>query len=335
MTKKLPSQIRKQLDAAEALLAASNAPAAQPPAPEPVVPAPAPTDESVAAAPTPAAEQPAPEPAAAAQPPAAPKDDEATWERRYRTLQGMHNQNVSDLKRRLNEQEQSNRELQNQLRALQAAPAAAPAGTNQNDAETFGQDMLDMVERVADARYGGTLRVLVERINNLEEKLQGTQKTVVRTAEETFFVRLKEQVPDYEAINVSQGFLDWLGEVDPVYGVPRQNGLDAASQALDADRAAKVFNAYKATLAKPAEQRRTPRPSLESQITPSAATAAPAPRQNGPQTITVAQVQQFYDEVRRGAYRGREAERAALEQTINQALAEGRVVDRTPHHAIA
>lgn len=328
MTKKLPTQIRKQVEAAEALLAASNAPAAQP------EPTPATTEPVEAAAPAPAAEPAPVEPSPAPQP-AAPKDDEATWERRYRTLQGMHNQNIADLKRRLGDMESANNTLKSQLKALQSAPAPAPA-TNHNDAETFGQDMLDMVERVADARYGRTLSTLVERIEQLQEQLQGTRQAVVQTTEEVFYAKLKEQVPDYVEINADQAFLDWLGDVDPVYGVPRQNGLDAACQALDATRAANVFKAFKELTARAqAPARRSARPPLESQIAPSTAGGAAAPRENTPQVITVAQVEKFYADVRRGAYRGREAEQNALEQAINTALAQGRVVDRTPHHAIA
>lgn len=327
MPKKLPAQIRNQVDAVEALLAApAGAPTAQPAAdPSPVAEV-APQPPEAPAAP-PAETPSAPE----AQP--RPKDDEQTWEQRYRTLQGMHNQNITDLRRRLDEQERTNREMAEKLRTMQAAPPP-PQATSNDDAETFGQDMLDMVSRVLEARVGGVLRAVVERIEQLEVQHQGTSRTVARTAEEAFYIRLKELVNDYEEVNASQAFLAWLADVDPVYGAPRQQALDEAAAALNAVRVAAIFNTYKTSVAPPATPR-SARPSLETQVAPAAAAAGAPPKPEGVKYVLVSDVERFYDDVRRGRYRGRETERQAQEQAVNRALAEGRVVDRLPHHAIA
>jgi hypothetical protein len=155
---------------------------------------------------------------------------------------------------------------------------------------------------------------------------------VARTVDEVFIDRLTALVPDYESINTSDGFLAWLGEVDEVYGVPRQDALTAAGTARDVSRVAKVFLAYKKTMQPvvppTAELPPTPPPKvsqLERQVAPRAsASAAPAPV-NTAQIITQAQVQGFYRDVQRGLYRGREAEADQVEAMLNQALAEGRI----------
>jgi hypothetical protein len=68
------------------------------------------------------------------------------------------------------------------------------------------------------------------------------------------------------------------------------------------------------------------RPSLETLAAPGRARTSAQP--NAPtekQIITTADIDAFYDAVRRGMYRGREAEQAQLEQELFLAQREGRV----------
>lgn len=184
--------------------------------------------------------------------------------------------------------------------------------------------MVDMVRRVTLAAYAGVAQQFDQRLTAIEQHLQGTANAVAKTTDEIFLERLKVRVPDYESINTSDGFLAWLDEIDPVYGLPRQDALTKAGDARDAERVAAIFLAYKATLQAPAP---TPPATtkLDKQVAPRSTASTPAPTP-ARVTFTVAEVQAFYRAVQRGEYRGREAEAAALEQTYNAALAEGRIV---------
>jgi hypothetical protein len=198
---------------------------------------------------------------------------------------------------------------------------------NPKDVEDFGSDLTAMVSRVAAAslaqatkEFEAKAKAMEAKIAQMTEQLTGTTEAVAMTSEQAFFDRLAKQVPDWERTNADQGFLTWLAEADPVYGVPRQEALRAAQQRLDVNRAAAVFEAYTG----PRKVTATPKASLEQQVSPKgAATTAPAP--NAPQFVTQAQITQFYNEVRQGKYRGNDAEAARIEQVINAALAEGRV----------
>jgi hypothetical protein len=127
-------------------------------------------------------------------------------------------------------------------------------------------------------------------------------------------------VPNWEEINTNDAFLAWLGEVDPVYGQPRQAALNAAQQALNSDRAANVFKAFMATL--PQTPKSNP---VDKQVSPKAA-ASTAPTPTEKPVISQKQVTDFYNEVAKGKYRGREQEAARIEAAINAAMAEGRIV---------
>lgn len=325
---KLPKRIQDQLAQADALLTAANqAQAVQAPTPA-AEPAPEIATPVVA---EPVAQAPAPTPA-----PAVNADPEEKWEARYKTLQGMHNKNIEDMKGRLRAIEQQNQQLAAQLEAANKAQQASPK-PDPKDAEVFGQDLVDMVQRVAENMLGAAAKQIDDRLNAIEQKLTGTTKAVEQTAEEIFLARLKEAVPNYVAINSDPNFLSWLAEIDEVYGVPRQSALTAAANALDADRVAKVFKAFIATqpantpaaqaVAAPAAPAApsTVASELERQIAPSTVAPSPSPTSQVT-TFRVADVQAFYNDVRLGKYRGREQEAAAIEARINTALAEGRIV---------
>lgn len=318
---KLPKRIQAQLDQANALYTAAAPAQAAPAEPAPVEPQPEPVALVEAA---PAEPTPAPAPA-----PAVQKDPEETWEHRYRTLQGIHGKNVEDLKSRLHGIEQQNRQLAAQLEAATKA-AATPPKPDPKDVETFGQDLVEMVQRQVEGMISGAAKQFDERLNAFEQKLTGTTKAVAQTAEEIFLSRLKEQVPNYVEINGDQDFLTWLAEIDDVYGLPRQSALTNAADALDADRVAKVFKAFLATKtpapapAPAAAPARTSASDLERQITPSTVATAPAASAQ-PESYSVKDVNAFYDDVRKGKYRGREQLAAEIEVRINRALAEGRI----------
>jgi len=319
----LPKQVQQQLEHAESLLASANAPAQEPAAPPPVAPvAEAPAVEPPAVAPEPAPAAQAPEPA--------PKAED--WQHKYKTLQGIHNRHVSDLKDQVSQlSTRLNEVLQ---RTEQAKPADKPAAPqfDPKDVETFGSDLVEMVRRVAETSFGGAAQAFEARLQRIEQHIQGTSATVAKTAEQVFLDQLERIVPDYKEINVDDGFLAWLAEEDPVYGVPRQNALTAAAQSGDAGRTAAIFNAFKALRA-PAPAP-TPKPSaqLEKQVAPRAASSG-QPAADPRRTYTVAEVESFYRDVAQGRFRGRDEEVARIEAVFNNALSEGRIVNAMPRTA--
>ena len=313
----LPQAIQAQVEQAETLLAEANK-AREPQA----------DLATLADQPTASAEQ-EPQPQAAtppAQEPQPPQQD--PWEQRYKTLQGRYNHDVPNLQSKVKELETQLTQAVQKMQEVakpQEPPEKKPAADPQ-DVEAFGADLVDMVQRVAERMFGGAARTMQEqaarldqRMTALEQALQGTTQTVAVTAEQAFFDRLTKMVPNWEDINNNQAFLDWLQEVDPVYGQPRQAALNFAQQQLNAERAANVFKAFAGTV--PQAPKANP---VEKQVSPKAA-ASSAPTSTEKPVITQKQVTDFYNDVARGMYRGRDAEAARIEAMINSAMSEGRI----------
>jgi hypothetical protein len=319
----LPRAIQAQIEQANALLDAANKP---PEAPAPAAPAQV-ADPEPAPDPAPAA----PEPQATPEPQAQPQPQPDPWEQRYKTLQGLFNREVPTLQTKVKDLEGQLQEAVarlNKAAEAQAKPAEPDKPVaDPRDVENFGSDLVEMVQRTAERMFGRAANELQtkaaaieQRLVQLEQALQGTTQTVAVTAEQAFFDRLTKLVPDWETINANQSFLAWLAEVDPILGQPRQAALDAAQQTLNAERAAAVFKTFAATL--PA----APKPNtLDKQVSPKgSASAAPTPPAQ-PVIYTQQQVVDFYNAKRRGEFRGRDKEAAAIEAELNLAISEGRV----------
>lgn len=320
---KLPRQVQKDLDNALALQAQMQESVANA---APVV-----TDVSQLVQPAPAPAPATVEPPAAQLPPAEPQKPKVDdFEHKYKVLQGMFNQ-----------QNQAFRDLQEQIKDLKAkaekpaeppAPAPKPA-MDPKDIETFGKDMLEMVQRHAESvfnalsqQFTSRFAQVEQRIGGIEQTLNGVSQKTTLSLEQQFWKDLAQAVPDFAQINESTQFLSWLAEVDPVFGYQRQAALQDAQNKLDASRVIALFNAFKATSTQPVSR---PQNELAAQVAPAtSAAAAPQPVTQAQVPITMSAITKFYDDVRRGRYVGREAEQQQYEALINQAAAEGRVIEK-------
>lgn len=325
----LPRAIQRQMAEAEALM--------NPPAPQDTVDPPAPQDTEV---------QPRTEPTAPPQdqtqqvqsPPVQTDTTDDVWKRRFESLDGKYRNEVPQLNHLLRQTQSENDQLKQRLdefsrklEELSTRPQDPPKpAITHKDAEVFGADLVEMVQRVASESlrqaaepFSSKFAEMAGRIEQLEQRITGTSRTVQASAQDVFLSRLESKVPNWQQLDKDPQFLGWLGEVDPVYGVPRQAGLDSAVSALDADRAANVFNAYLRSIAPPAAS--SPSKDLERQVAPSSSSAPSAPASNGPRRFSIAEVEKFYTELRRGMWRGREADAARFEAEINAAIASGNV----------
>ena len=235
--------------------------------------------------------------------------------------------------------------MQQLLATLQAAPpatasqpAAKPASKRVTDAdrEAYGEDLTDFIQRaaqdIADSQTA-ELRQTVSRLTAAMNQMQGVVPAVVQnqrvSAAEQFFSRLTQTVPDWQQVNDSPQFHEWLLSPDPMTGITRQTYLDDAQNTHDVGRVATIFNTWKQLTGKSeAQQRATPnraKSELEMQVAPGKNLAAAPISTQQKRTWTRAEIQAFYTEVRQGKFKGKEAERAELEQDIFAAQRDGRL----------
>lgn len=317
----LPRAIQEQVDNADAMVAQMTGQTVQPTNTE--------TDPPTDPAPEP--QPPEPQPQTTSQEPQPKPVTEETWQAKYLTLKGMYDAEVPRLHAQAREQNQQLQQLIAEVAAMKAAkpePVKEPAKTliTEHDKEAFGSDLLDLIDRATEQKIAGyreTENQLKAEIAELKGKLGNVSERQVVSDKDRFLSVLSQSVPDWEAMNTDQGFLNWLAEVDPVYGLPRQVALNNAYEAFDANRTANIFKQYKAMTA-PAQTQQQ-RPNLQSQVAPTRSRTSPAPAAGSmdKRAFTQGEITQFYEDWRRGFIDNDEAVR--LEKEIHAAIAEGRI----------
>jgi hypothetical protein len=278
--------------------------------------------------------QPAPEPQTqnvSPEPEPKPAVSEETWEQKYHTLKGKFDAEVPRLYAQVREMNSQIGQLTTDLATAKATqaqpvPASTPSLITEQDKEAFGSDLIDLIERATEAKMAGSRSLeaqLTAEIAELKGKLGNVTERQVVSDKDRYESSLTTAVPDWQALNVDQGFLNWLAEVDPVYGMPRQYALTNAYEALDAHRTATIFNQYKKSVTPPAQSNN--RADLQRQVAPTRSRTSPAPTNpNVDKRIYNQQdIDAFYTEWRRGLID--EAEAVQIEKDIHAATVEGRI----------
>jgi len=294
---------------------------------------------------------------------AAPGSEEAKWEHAYKSLKGrydgqfpkLHNQidaMSSEIRRLVNE----NSNLQRAVVPAQQLPVSHAPGTNgntpppgagalsQEEIDAFGPELVDIIRRAARAEAEVLVRqglgTVAQRVDQMgadadAQKLQGMIDFMI------------DHVPNFVQLNNDPTLLAWLALPDPVSGANRQQLLSQAWERREPSRVLAIFNSYLASgdasqrpqggqppPVVPAVVPTTPAPSQRIPLVTLAApgrAATAAPTVGGPveqkSTWTKAQIAQFYAQANRGYYRGKQAEKDAIEADLFSAQLEGRVID--------
>ena len=166
---------------------------------------------------------------------------------------------------------------------------------------------------------------------NLNSQVQQVAGVQHQQADRSFWTTLAHAVPDWQAINDSMGFNDWLQQIDAVSGIRRQVLIDDAHHNLDFDRAVSIFNAYKQVAGlvgggvsqvtapntiNPLTDQAVVTPNKRSQAIPTGGASQ--------KIITKADLLKLYDDERKGYYKGRDEEFRKREAEIVTAINENR-----------
>ena len=341
----IPEQIRKQTEAVQQLYAQLNADdsagGATPPADgvtaESSAPNTAPADGNTGtneATPPPAGEQKA----------GGDNVSDDTVVQKYKTLQGMYNAEVPRLHQQNRELNQRVQQMEQLLASLSAqkepaadTPAVVEKLVTERDVAEYGES-IDVMRRVSME----AVNPLVQRLTKLEQLLTQMQTNVVPqvqavaqrqqlSAEQQFWKDLTGLVPNFRDINANGDFQTWLLEPDPLTGITRQTYLDDAQRALDARRVSNFFRTWLGTTgqaddAQPTTGRAT-NSELEKQVAPGRSRGSGTPAaSNKAKVYSPQDIQKFFDDVRSGKYKGREADRDRIERDIFAAQRENRIV---------
>ena len=268
------------------------------------------------------------------------QEEKADWRQKYLTLQGMYNAEVPQLRQQVQEQTSKINQFEQLLSTMNQQQSQAPQQPaveptkliTDKEVEEYGES-IDIMRKVSKEELGSmaseisNLRAQVAQMNqNTVPQVQQLANQVGNTQEQLFWAELENLVPDWDKINENADFQSWLLEVDPLSGQPRQAYLDDAQRRFDTKRVASFFQTWSSLKGSDSAQqvKTVNQNELEQQVSPKKGRSqGSVPTQK--QTYSAADIGQFYDDVRKGKYKGRDDERAKIERDIFAAQAEGRI----------
>lgn len=270
------------------------------------------------------------------------KSADETVTQKYKTLQGMYNAEVPrlhaqnrELNTRVQQMEQLLASLSSQQQAAHPSQPTAPLVTDK-DVEEYGES-LDVMRKVTReelypvaskiAQLEGIIRQLQ---TNVVPQVQAVAQRQAVSAEQQFWSDLTGSVPNWRDVNDDPDFQSWLLEVDPLTGISRQTYLEDAQRNLDVRRVGSFFQHWneltgKANVAQ-TNHRQATASELEKQVAPGRSKNSGTPANSNARQYTPDDIKQFYNDVRSGKYKGRDAERAKIERDIFASQREGRLV---------
>jgi hypothetical protein len=226
------------------------------------------------------------------------------------------------------------------------------------DEKEWSVELIDMARRAAKEVAEQELAPVRNEIGAVRQSLGNVQSHVALDARGQVYQHLeKEFGPDWDAtINHDPGFISWLGQIDPMTGLQRQNILKHAFDNGEASRVVATFKRYQAEqlaasspvqtgrsspgngaespesgtqFANVAHSRSNPAttPAVDLASLAAPGRARPGQTQAPPDKpiITGAEIAQFYSDVTKGKYKGHEEIQAQVEAQISEASREGRI----------
>lgn len=249
---RLPRAIRAQSERIRQLQETPPAEGEQnPPATEPAIQPP--SDPAPQAAP----QQVAPEPPA--QPIEDPRhSDPNYWRQRFNVTEGVLRRERQE---RTNEEQRLHERISELQLELQRAQASQPAQAGDielsqfftpEQIEQYGEDQLGTVARTAvQAAKSEAQKAIKEAVQPLREQEEARKKAAQREAHQRFIDGLTSEVPDWQVIDPSPAWHQWLAVIDEATGEERDAVLKRHYNRGDAQRVAQMFKAFKAETAPP------------------------------------------------------------------------------------
>ena len=261
-----------------------------------------------------------------------------SWEQKYKTLQGMYNADVPRLNAKNREVNARVSQLEQLLGTMQqSAKPEEPVSTDplitDADVKEYG-DSIDVMRRAAREEVNaanGRIAQLEKTIHQLQgvvPQVQQVQAQQQASSEQAFWAGLTNEVSNWQDINNNADFQSWLLSIDPLTGISRQTYLEDAQKNLDIKRVASFFAAWEKEFGVPEtarENRSNTNSQLEKQVAPGRGRSSTSTTQEA-KNYSPTDIQKFFEDVRKGKFKGRDEERGRMERDIFAAQREGRIV---------
>lgn len=264
----------------------------------------------------------------------APQETVEYWRDRFSVLQGKYNAEVPDLAARL-------RTLEADLAEAKRKPPEPVRLLTEDDVNNFGPEQVEIARKIVREVQSEEIQQLQDEIAQLkagQSQLSNNVSVNSRTGyldalDRRFGPQKGEDKPYWRVVNERPDFLAWLGEMDPVAGRTRMDGLKEADAQCDVERVSAIFNTFLGGSSAPRVTPQAAAPNARINPPTSVRRSADQDGQSGVQSWTRAQVSAFNADKfqaqvhNRGPLADKPEEIARIDAEINAALRANRIFD--------
>ena len=248
------------------------------------------------------------------------------WRSRFDTLRGKFDAEVPALHQQLKEQQRQLSQLMDQMAEKQKAPEPEEKSlVSDKDVEDYGNDLIDMVRRVATEVVGRAVSAEIAKIRKevgtVQQQVGEVSEHVVQSAADRFWGQVKSLVADWEVIDKDPRWIEWLDTAPEFSEETYRQLAGVAIQKGNAQKIAALVGKWKQELGldKPPVQAK---PELQRQVSPSSVRAA-APVQPAGKIWSRAEYERAFDH--RWTSATDPSTVAQVQAEADRAVAEGRV----------
>ena len=296
-----------------------------------------------------------PEPPSGDTPPA---EDNEALKQRLKVVQGMldkRNSEFRNLERTLNadvvQRDRQIQELKNRIAALEkpAGPEPpkpldystllSPEDVEALEDEDLGPKAMKIITALATQVATNVTKPLAESVSQTQETIKQNTNTVLQQRADAFFSKLNAAVPDWEDVNQNSDWNAWLLERVPGTDYTRQDIIDDAQKKLNPTNIINLLNDFKeikqGIQPPPADNNNNPDPdnpapqpqpkTLDDVVEPVVPSNQPITNPATDKIWSKSEINKFYADVTRGAYKSNPEAATAVEQAILKASLDGRV----------
>ena len=205
--------------------------------------------------------------------------------------------------------------------------------TSYADMKEYG-DSIDVMRRAAREEVNAAngriaqLEKTIQQLQGFVPQVQQVQAQQQASSEQAFWAGLTNEVSNWQDINNNADFQSWLLSIDPLTGISRQTYLEDAQKNLDSGRVVNFFRTWEGangTTNTAQVDRSAQQSQLQKQVAPGRSRNNGVKTSGQNQTYTQEDIKEFYSDVRKGKFKGRDDERGRIERDIFAAQQEGRI----------
>lgn len=237
------------------------------------------------------------------------------WEEKFRKLEAMHKTLQGKYRAEVPVMAEKIRNLQAQLSQSQNAQAQA-----EKTAQTANEKLKEITERIrVEVGDDGTNAIAEYTSELVKSEMNDFKKEQQNDSLNKFWSFVRGRVPNFDEVNVLPEFESWLQSTDdPLTGLTMKEAINAAGQSLDGLRVVEITQTFLRAKDNARTTSQTKRTTPDDHVSLPRKTVPRKPESN-PQ-YTPSDYAKLQDEIRRGLWRGKEAEARQLETEIHAAI---------------